>query len=133
MSIEYMRSKEVPRGRRRMEPRCLAAKRSQRASQRLHSSRRRGQNSHRGKRAKYRCFKGVPEGKEPPSRRKMDREARQLKKRHQQKRMEEGAMMPVVTAATLPIMAGGFKIILKDAKIYAKKVIIRTMKGEKKS
>jgi len=47
--------------------------------------------------------------------------------------MEEGAMMPVATAATLPIMAGGFKIILKDAKIYAKKVIIRTMKGEKKS
>jgi acetyl-CoA decarbonylase/synthase complex subunit beta len=47
--------------------------------------------------------------------------------------IEEGAMMPVATAATLPIMAGGFKIILKDAKIYAKKVIIRTMKGEKKS
>jgi acetyl-CoA decarbonylase/synthase complex subunit beta len=46
---------------------------------------------------------------------------------------EEGAMMPVATAATLPIMAGGFKIILKDAKIYAKKVIIRSMKGEKKS
>src|SRR4030066_2569424 len=37
--------------------------------------------------------------------------------------MEEGAMIPVATAATLPIMAGGFKIILKDAKIYAKKVI----------
>ncbi len=46
---------------------------------------------------------------------------------------EESAMMPVATAATLPIMAGGFKIILKDAKIYAKKVIIRTMKSEKKS
>jgi acetyl-CoA decarbonylase/synthase complex subunit beta len=46
---------------------------------------------------------------------------------------EEGAMIPVATAATLPIMAGGFKIILKDAKIYAKKVIIRSMKGEKKS
>jgi acetyl-CoA decarbonylase/synthase complex subunit beta len=46
---------------------------------------------------------------------------------------EEGAMMPVATAATLPIMAGGFKIILKDAKIYAKKVIIRSMKDEKKS
>jgi acetyl-CoA decarbonylase/synthase complex subunit beta len=44
---------------------------------------------------------------------------------------EEGAMMPVATAATLPIMAGGFKIILKDAKIYAKKVIIRSMKSEK--
>jgi acetyl-CoA decarbonylase/synthase complex subunit beta len=46
---------------------------------------------------------------------------------------EEGEMIPVATAATLPIMAGGFKIILKDAKIYAKKVIIRSMKDEKKS
>jgi len=46
---------------------------------------------------------------------------------------EEGAMMPVATAATLPIMAGGFKIILKDAKIYAKKVIIRSSKDEKKA
>jgi len=46
---------------------------------------------------------------------------------------EEGAMIPVVSAATLPIMAGGFKIILKDAKIFAKKVIIRSMKDEKKS
>jgi acetyl-CoA decarbonylase/synthase complex subunit beta len=44
---------------------------------------------------------------------------------------EEGAMIPVATAATLPIMAGGFKIILKDAKIYAKKVIIRSTKTEK--
>jgi acetyl-CoA decarbonylase/synthase complex subunit beta len=44
---------------------------------------------------------------------------------------EEETMMPVATAATLPIMAGGFKIILKDAKIYAKKVIIRSMKSEK--
>ena len=35
-----------------------------------------------------------------------------------------GTMMPVATAASLPIMAGGFKIILKDAKIYANKVII---------
>jgi acetyl-CoA decarbonylase/synthase complex subunit beta len=46
---------------------------------------------------------------------------------------EEGAMIPVASAATLPIMAGGFKIILKDAKIYAKKVIIRSMKDKKKS
>jgi acetyl-CoA decarbonylase/synthase complex subunit beta len=46
-------------------------------------------------------------------------------------KLEEGAMIPVATAATLPIMAGGFKIILKDAKIYAKKVIIRSMKTEK--
>jgi len=46
-------------------------------------------------------------------------------------KMAEGEMIPVATAATLPIMAGGFKIILKDAKIYAKKVIIRSMKSEK--
>ncbi|MCS7096441.1 MAG: CO dehydrogenase/CO-methylating acetyl-CoA synthase complex subunit beta [Candidatus Bathyarchaeota archaeon] len=43
----------------------------------------------------------------------------------------EAPAEPVVTAATLPITAGGFKIILKDAKIYAKKVIIRTFKSEK--
>jgi acetyl-CoA decarbonylase/synthase complex subunit beta len=43
----------------------------------------------------------------------------------------EGTMMPVMTAASLPIMAGGFKIILKDAKIYANKVIIKTVKDEK--
>jgi acetyl-CoA decarbonylase/synthase complex subunit beta len=46
-------------------------------------------------------------------------------------RIEEGAMMPVMTASTLPIMAGGFKIILKDARIYANKVIIKTVKDEK--
>ncbi|MBN1357335.1 acetyl-CoA decarbonylase/synthase complex subunit beta, partial [Candidatus Bathyarchaeota archaeon] len=46
---------------------------------------------------------------------------------------EEGAMLPVASAATLPITAGGFKIILKDAKIYAKKVIIRSMKDNKKA
>ena len=46
---------------------------------------------------------------------------------------EEAGMMPVATAGTLPITAGGFKIILKDAKIYAKKVIIRSMKEDKKA
>jgi len=44
---------------------------------------------------------------------------------------EEAPLMPVATAATIPITAGGFKIILKDAKIYAKKVIIRQVKSEK--
>jgi len=44
---------------------------------------------------------------------------------------EEAPTMPVITASTLPITAGGFKIILKDAKIYAKRVIIRSMKSEK--
>ncbi|UCB61524.1 MAG: CO dehydrogenase/CO-methylating acetyl-CoA synthase complex subunit beta [Candidatus Bathyarchaeota archaeon] len=39
--------------------------------------------------------------------------------------------MPVATLPTLPITTGGYKIILKDAKIYAKKVIIRPIKGEK--
>jgi acetyl-CoA decarbonylase/synthase complex subunit beta len=43
----------------------------------------------------------------------------------------EGQMMPVMTASSLPIMAGGFKIILKDAKIYANKVIIKTVRDEK--
>jgi len=38
---------------------------------------------------------------------------------------EEVPTVPVVSATTLPLTAGGFKIILKDAKIYAKKVIIR--------
>jgi len=45
---------------------------------------------------------------------------------------EETTMVPVATAATLPITAGGFKIVLKDAKIYAKKVIIRSLKDEKR-
>jgi acetyl-CoA decarbonylase/synthase complex subunit beta len=44
---------------------------------------------------------------------------------------EEAAMMPVATAATLPLTAGGIKIILKDAKIYAKKVIIRMVEDKK--
>lgn len=39
--------------------------------------------------------------------------------------------VPAFTAATLPITVGGLKIILKDAKIYAKKLIIRTVKSEK--
>jgi acetyl-CoA decarbonylase/synthase complex subunit beta len=45
--------------------------------------------------------------------------------------IEEAPMIPVATAATLPITAGGFKIILKDARIYAKKAIIRSMRTEK--
>jgi acetyl-CoA decarbonylase/synthase complex subunit beta len=44
---------------------------------------------------------------------------------------EDAQLVPDMTAATLPITAGGFKIILKDAKIYAKKVIIRQLKSEK--
>ena len=43
-----------------------------------------------------------------------------------------GTMMQVATAGSLPIMAGGFKIILKDAKIYANKVIIQTVDDKKK-
>jgi acetyl-CoA decarbonylase/synthase complex subunit beta len=45
---------------------------------------------------------------------------------------EEAPLIPVATAATLPITAGGYKIILKNAKIYAKRVIIRSMKTEEK-
>ncbi len=43
---------------------------------------------------------------------------------------EEAQLIPVATAKALPITAGGFKIILKDAKIYAKRVIIRQFKSE---
>ena len=43
----------------------------------------------------------------------------------------EAELVPALTASTLPITAGGFKIILKDAKIYAKKVIIRQLRSEK--
>jgi len=42
---------------------------------------------------------------------------------------DEAQYVPVATASTLPMTAGGFKIILKDAKIYAKKVIIRSIKN----
>ncbi len=45
--------------------------------------------------------------------------------------IEETQMIPVATASTIPITAGGFKVILKDAKIYAKKVIIRSLKSDK--
>jgi len=48
----------------------------------------------------------------------------------EEKEVPEGA--PVIELPTLPITAGGFKIILKDAKIHAKKVIIRVEKTEKK-
>jgi len=44
---------------------------------------------------------------------------------------EAMSTMPVATVSTLPITAGGYKIILKDAKIFAKKVIIRAIKDEK--
>jgi len=45
---------------------------------------------------------------------------------------EVPAGVPVLELPTLPIAAGGFKIILKDAKIHAKKVIIRAEKAEKR-
>jgi len=37
----------------------------------------------------------------------------------------------VATLPTLPISAGGFKIILKNAKIHAEKVIIRSIEKKK--
>ena len=48
----------------------------------------------------------------------------------EEKEAAQGA--PVLEFPTLPISAGGFKIILKDAKIHAKKVIIRAEKKEKR-
>jgi len=48
----------------------------------------------------------------------------------EEKEAAQGAQ--VLEFPTLPISAGGFKIILKDAKIHAKKVIIRAEKKEKR-
>ena len=45
---------------------------------------------------------------------------------------EAPAGAAVLELPTLPIAAGGFKIILKDAKIHARKVIIRAEKSEKR-
>ncbi len=45
---------------------------------------------------------------------------------------EEVPAVPVTGLAGVPITAGGFKIILKDAKIHARKVIIRAIKTEEK-
>jgi acetyl-CoA decarbonylase/synthase complex subunit beta len=44
---------------------------------------------------------------------------------------KEVPAVPVAELAGVPITAGGFKIILKDAKIRARKVIIRAIKTEK--
>jgi len=41
--------------------------------------------------------------------------------------------IPVTQLSTLPVTAGGFKIILKDAKIYAKKVIVKIEKKPEKA
>jgi acetyl-CoA decarbonylase/synthase complex subunit beta len=43
----------------------------------------------------------------------------------------EATMMPVMTASTLPITTGGFRIILTDAKIYASKIVIKKISDEK--
>ncbi|UCD96077.1 MAG: acetyl-CoA decarbonylase/synthase complex subunit beta, partial [Candidatus Bathyarchaeota archaeon] len=45
--------------------------------------------------------------------------------------LQAPAGMPVAAIPTLPITSGGYKIIFKNAKIYANKVIIRPIKGEK--
>jgi acetyl-CoA decarbonylase/synthase complex subunit beta len=45
---------------------------------------------------------------------------------------EEVPAVPAAQLAGVPITAGGFKIILKDAKIHARKVIIRAIKAEEK-
>jgi len=41
---------------------------------------------------------------------------------------EEAPAMPLAAVATMPIAGGGFKIILKKARISAKKMVIRTVK-----
>ena len=45
--------------------------------------------------------------------------------------IEMPAGMPVATVPSLPITTGGYKIIMKNVKIYANKIIIRPIKGEK--
>jgi acetyl-CoA decarbonylase/synthase complex subunit beta len=45
---------------------------------------------------------------------------------------KEAPAVPVAEVTGVPITAGGFKIILKDAKIHARKVIIRRVKPEEK-
>ncbi len=50
----------------------------------------------------------------------------------EEKEIPASAGTAVVELPTLPITAGGFKIILKDAKIHAKRVIIRAEKAEKR-
>jgi len=44
---------------------------------------------------------------------------------------ELAPMVPVAAVGTLPLTAGGFKIILKNAKIYAEKVTIQPLKPKK--
>jgi len=46
--------------------------------------------------------------------------------------MEEEAVVPTVPLPTTAIAAGGFKIILKNAKIHAEKLIIRSEKRKEK-
>lgn len=46
---------------------------------------------------------------------------------------EVSTAVPVAQFSTLPVTAGGFKIILKDAKIYAKKVIVKVEKKPEKT
>jgi acetyl-CoA decarbonylase/synthase complex subunit beta len=49
----------------------------------------------------------------------------------EKKEVVEGAPVIMPTSVTaMPIAGGGFKLILKDAKIVAKKVIIRSVKKE---
>ena len=47
-------------------------------------------------------------------------------------RFTQGGQAPVFVAGELPITAGGVKIILKNAKIFAEKVIIRPIEPEQK-
>jgi CO dehydrogenase/acetyl-CoA synthase beta subunit len=46
--------------------------------------------------------------------------------------MEEAAAVTTIPLPTTAIAAGGFKIILKNAKIHAEKLIIRSEKKQEK-
>ncbi len=46
---------------------------------------------------------------------------------------EEIAITPTMTGQAIPVVGGGFRIILKNAKIHAEKVIIRPLKKGEKS
>ncbi len=125
---------EILCSRRWMEPHCLGTKRSQRKSKRLHT-----QQNVVDKIATEEDAKNVDElkaflkAKNHPVVAKWEAEEAPAAEAQAIQVNEEaaGTMMPVATCSSMPIMAGGFKIILKDAKIYANKVIITTVKDSK--
>lgn len=50
----------------------------------------------------------------------------------EEEQREEIPVMPMITGTTMPVVGGGFRIILKNAKIHAERITLRTVKkGEK--